>query len=154
MTGAWDDIDKAWSEGPAAPETVPDGTYIVTMGTGRCRPTKTGRMRLSVPCTIEGGSHSGRLLWYGMTITDNSAPYLRRDIETLCINIARASDLERPDVQALFDGLRVEVTARTKGDFQNVLIKRLLGVPADEAAMAGAKVPVYEESFNDDDLPF
>jgi hypothetical protein len=124
------------------------------MGTANCKPTTTGRERLSVPCIIEGGPHNGRRIWYGVTITENSAPYLRRDLETLCVNIRRPAELKQADVQALFDGLRVEVSARTKGDFQNVSIRRLLGAPDDEAKMDGARVPAYEESFNDDDLPF
>lgn len=116
---------------------IPDGKYQCTVNKVYIDRSKAGRMQLVWDLIVLNGSHKERHIWRynGMESAEN-LKFLKQDIGRCGVNIAKVSDLPN-NLQYLLDKI-IEVTLKTKGEFQNCYINKMIA--------AG--------EYNEDNVPF
>lgn len=112
-------------------EDVPDGKYQVRIQSVRLGESQKGDPMLKWDLVVISGTHAGRHIFKNAVITNASLPFIKGDLETLGLRLARFSDLPN-HLDSLLD-LTLEVTRRTKGEYANVYFNRLIQVPAGDA---------------------
>lgn len=125
-------------------ETVPDGKYQVNVDGVELTNSKTsGNPMLKWTLRVLGPNHRNRLLWRNnMLVTRENMRWLKQDLHTCGLYLEKASEL--PDrLDDLLD-VKLEVTKRTKGEYENIYLNRRIVVD-DEVE--------YEETA-DDGQPF
>lgn len=116
-------------EGAEAPrfEEVPDGRYQVRVQRVELATSQKGDPLLKWDLLVIAGPSEGRHIFKNSVITHASLPFVKGDLQTLGVRLAKFSDL--PDhLDALLDQT-LEVTKRTKGEYANVYFNRRLNVP-------------------------
>ena len=146
----WDNLDNSWAEANVVDtdtgteyKPVPDGAYVCVVDKVEFRESKAGNPYLNWILVVDSGPHEGRWLFKrNMLGSPQNMTFLKKDIAACGTDVpSKLSDLK---LESLLD-LKVKVTKKTKGDFENVYIDRVV-------AEAKGTTPIQE--FNDDDIPF
>jgi hypothetical protein len=115
------------AEAPAHDE-VPDGKYQVRIESVRLENSQKGDPMIKFDLEVMSGSHAGRHIFKNSVITQASIPYVKGDLKTLGIELAKFSELSGR-LPELLD-VTLEVTKRTRGDYTNVYFNRRLRLAA------------------------
>jgi hypothetical protein len=113
----------------SSPAPIPDGRYHirvehVALTTARtsAHPILKWRLRVVGPVAV------GRVLWKNHVLsTANNLRWLKHELHLCGLALERLSDLPN-HLDELF-GLELEVTKRTRGDWENIHFNRLLALP-------------------------
>jgi len=143
----FDDVfDEAPQEGNNDGDPPPDGKYQVNVEKVNLTTTKTSAQRVlrwSLRI-VDPQQFAGRMLWHSnLIVTNDNIYWLKRDLITCGLRLARFSDLPA-HLGSLLD-IRLEVTKRTKGAYTNIYLNKRLADPL-EGHGHGGSAP--------DDLPF
>ena len=111
-------------------EPVPDGKYQVSVDKVEITRSKTsGNPMLKWCLKIIAPRFIGRLLWRNnMMVTKDNIRWLKGDLELCGLKLAKLSDLPA-NLENLLD-VMLEVTKRTRGEFENIYFNRLLDLDA------------------------
>lgn len=139
-------FDDEWGELEDSPffDRLPDGRYQVrVLETAIERAKRSGRLQLKWEFAVLNGPHKNRRIWlyHGLDNAD-ALPYLKRDLAVAGLELTRLSELAER-LHELNDVV-LEVTLKTKGEYQNVYINKLIDAP----------FPPDEPVFDHDDRPF
>jgi len=129
-------------------EAVPDGKYQVKVDRVELTRSETsGNPMLKWALKILGPTHKGRLLWRNNVIASkDNVKWLKQDLYTCGLQMDKLSDL--PDkLETLLD-VGLEVTKRTKNEFENIYFNRRIVLSDEDAAAPSAGHDV------DDMIPF
>lgn len=156
------------ADAPAPYRPVPDGRYQVIVETVELTKTRTtGNPMLKWRLRISGPTMADRVLWRNSVITERTIPYIHKDLALCGLHMDSFNELSSrlPELVSL----RLEVTKRTKDNYEDIFFDRNLSAgPAANAAAASAtshsqpqsqpydaaeRSVHYEEELNDD-LPF
>ena len=116
-------------------EEVPDGKYQVRVMKAQLGKSTKGDPMLKWDMVVLSGPQAGRHVFKNSVITRDSIPYVKGDLKTLGLVLPRFSDLG-DHLEKLLDKT-AEVTKRTRGEFANVYINKLIELPegiSDEPA--------------------
>ena len=138
LTSFDDEFDTA--EAPSY-EEVPDGKYQVQIESVKLEQSQKGDPMIKFDLLVISGSQAGRHIFKNSVITQASLPYVKGDLKTLGLELAKFSELAGRLEELLDETL--EVTKRTRGDYSNVYFNRRLNI---------ANVP--SAGVADEDLPF
>ena len=107
-------------------EPIPDGTYQVEVHRVELTKSKTsGHPMLKWTLRILAPRHQGRLLWHNTVIVSGkNIWWIKKDLQTCGLVLARLSELPRR-LDELLD-IKLEVTKRTKGDYENVYFNNMI----------------------------
>lgn len=122
-------------------EEVPDGKYQVQIESVKLEQSQKGDPMIKFDLLVISGSQAGRHIFKNSVITQASLPYVKGDLKTLGLELAKFSELAGR-LEELLDKT-LEVTKRTRGDYSNVYFNRRLNI---------AHVP--SAGVADEDLPF
>lgn len=142
LTGLDDDFGSADHEEREF-DSVPDGKYQVNVERAELSESKAGNLMLKWTLRILGPKHRGRLLWRNnMLQSKENLRWLKHDLYLSGLKLEKLSDLPK-HLDKLLD-VKLEVTKKTKGDFENVFFNKLLVLASDAEA----------QSDSSDDIPF
>ena len=129
-------------------EAVPDGKYQVKVDRVELTRSETsGNPMLKWALKILGPTHKGRLLWRNNVIASkDNVKWLKQDIYTCGLQMDKLSDLPGK-LETLLD-VGIEVTKRTKNEFENIYFNRRIVLSDEDAAAPSAGHDV------DDMIPF
>ena len=129
-------------------EAVPDGKYQVKVDRVELTRSETsGNPMLKWALKILGPTHKGRLLWRNNVIASkDNVKWLKQDLYTCGLQMDKLSDLPGK-LETLLD-VGLEVTKRTKNEFENIYFNRRIVLSDEDAAAPSAGHDV------DDMLPF
>ena len=125
LEGAWDEAeDKGDSFGD-----IPDDKYQSKVSGARIvKSQSSGRMQIAWEFTIISGEYKNRKKWaYDGIETKENLDYVKTRLARLKLNIPKKiKDL--PEVLEAAIGLTCEIQVKTRGDFQNVYVNKLIDV--------------------------
>lgn len=129
---------------------VPDGKYQVKVDRVELTRSKTsGDPMLKWALKILGPTHKGRLLWRNnVIVSKDNVKWLKQDLYTCGLQIGKLSDLPGK-LEPLLD-IGLEVTKRTKNEFENIYFNRRIVLSDEDAA---AQSSGHDEIYTDD-IPF
>jgi len=129
-------------------EAVPDGKYQVKVDRVELTRSETsGNPMLKWALKILGPTHKGRLLWRNNVIASkDNVKWLKQDLYTCGLQMDKLSDLPGK-LETLLD-VGLEVTKRTKNEFENIYFNRRIVLSDEDAAAPSAGHDV------DDMIPF
>ena len=129
-------------------EAVPDGKYQVKVDRVELTRSETsGNPMLKWALKILGPTHKGRLLWRNNVIaSEDNVKWLKQDLYTCGLQMDKLSDLPGK-LETLLD-VGLEVTKRTKNEFENIYFNRRIVLSDEDAAAPSAGHDV------DDMIPF
>lgn len=129
-------------------EAVPDGKYQVKVDRVELTRSETsGNPMLKWALKILGPTHKGRLLWRNNVIASkDNVKWLKQDLYTCGLQMDKLSDLPGK-LETLLD-VGLEVTKRTKNEFENIYFNRRIVFSDEDAAALSAGHDV------DDIVPF
>jgi len=129
-------------------EAVPDGKYQVKVDRVELTRSETsGNPMLKWALKILGPTHKGRLLWRNNVIASkDNVKWLKQDLYTCGLQMDKLSDLPGK-LETLLD-VGLEVTKRTKNEFENIYFNRRIVLSDEDAAVPSAGHDV------DDMIPF
>lgn len=134
------DDDFSSAEAPSFDE-VPDGKYQVRIDSVRLDRSQRGDPMIKWDLLVIAGQHQGRHIFKNSVITPAALPYVKGDLKTVGLQLAKFSDLsERLD--DLLD-VTLEITKRTRGDYTNVYFNKRIELAGGNA-----------QSLSDDEVPF
>ncbi len=139
------DEDFSTAEAPEF-EEVPDGKYQVRIDTVRLEHSQKGDPMIKWDLIVIAGRHAGRHIFKNSVITQASLPFVKGDLKTLGLELAKFSDLNHRLDELLDQNL--EVTKRTREEFTNVYFNRRLQI----VGAGNATPPPLEQSHGD--IPF
>jgi hypothetical protein len=122
-------------------EEVPDGKYQVNIESVKLESSQKGDPMIKFDLEVISGSQAGRHIFKNSVITQASLPYVKGDLKTLGLELAKFSELAGR-LEELLDK-KLEVTKRTRGDYTNVYFNRRLKIASAPSA-----------GLADEDLPF
>ena len=140
---AFDD-EFAAAETPSI-EEVPDGKYQVRIDSVRLDRSQKGDPMIKWDLIVIAGQHTGRHIFKNSVITPAALPFVKGDLKTLGMELARFSELSNR-LEELLDAT-LEVTKRTRGEYTNVYFNKRIQIAGGAAAAA----PTQRSA---DDLPF
>ncbi|MDZ4851697.1 MAG: DUF669 domain-containing protein [Pirellulaceae bacterium] len=117
------DDEFATAEAPEYDE-VPDGKYQARIESVRLESSQKGDPMLKFDLEVLSGSQAGRHIFKNSVISQASLPYVKGDLKTLGLELAKFSELAGR-LEELLD-VSLEVTKRTRGDYTNVYFNRRL----------------------------
>ena len=123
LTSFDDEFESA--EAPSY-EEVPDGKYQVKIQTAKLESSQKGDPMIKYDLEIISGSQAGRHIFKNSVITQASLPYVKADLKTLGLELAKFSELSGR-LEELLD-MTLEITKRTRGDYTNVYFNRRLNI--------------------------
>jgi hypothetical protein len=137
LTSFDDEFESA--EAPSY-EEVPDGKYQVKIQTAKLESSQKGDPMIKFDLEIISGSQAGRHIFKNSVITQASLPYVKADLKTLGLELAKFSELSSR-LEELLD-MTLEITKRTRGDYTNVYFNRRLNIAsASSGGFAEENVP-------------
>ncbi|MEK0426899.1 MAG: hypothetical protein RJB11_2990 [Planctomycetota bacterium] len=137
LTSFDDEFESA--EAPSY-EEVPDGKYQVKIQTAKLESSQKGDPMIKFDLEIISGSQAGRHIFKNSVITQASLPYVKADLKTLGLELARFSELSGR-LEELLD-VTLEITKRTRGDYTNVYFNRRLNIArASSNSLADENLP-------------
>lgn len=107
-------------------DEVPDGKYQVKIQTAKLESSQKGDPMIKFDLVVISGSQAGRHIFKNSVITQASLPYVKGDLKTLGLELAKFSELAGR-LDELLDKT-LEVTKRTRGDYSNVYFNRRLNI--------------------------
>ncbi len=116
-------------------ETVPDGKYQVSVERAEITTANSGAPMLKWTLRIIAPNYIGRKLWrYNLMASAENIKWLKNDLYTCGLKIKKASDLAA-NLEKLLD-IKIEISLRNSGDFQNIYFNRLIdgGAGASDGA--------------------
>jgi len=126
----FDDVYKESEVSDDEFETIPDGKYQAEVDRVELVRTTKGDPMLKWALRVLGPTHAGRLLWrYNVMATDENIRWLKKDLVACGIRLTRLSELPA-SLERLLD-IRLDVTKRTKGDFESIYINKLIKSAGD-----------------------
>jgi hypothetical protein len=137
LTSFDDEFESA--EAPSY-EEVPDGKYQVKIQTAKLESSQKGDPMIKFDLEIISGSQAGRHIFKNSVITQASLPYVKADLKTLGLELAKFSELSGR-LEELLD-VTLEITKRTRGDYTNVYFNRRLNIArASSGPTEGENLP-------------
>jgi hypothetical protein len=137
LTSFDDEFESA--EAPSY-EEVPDGKYQVKIQTAKLESSQKGDPMIKFDLEIISGSQAGRHIFKNSVITQASLPYVKADLKTLGLELAKFSELSGR-LEELLD-VTLEITKRTRGDYTNVYFNRRLNIArASSNSLADENLP-------------
>lgn len=124
---AFDD-DFSSAEAPSFDE-VPDGKYQVRIDSVRLDRSQKGDPMIKYDLIVVSGPHTGRHIFKNSVITPAALPFVKGDLMTLGLELAKFSDL-RSRLEELLD-VTLEVTKRTRGEYTNVYFNRRIQIAGE-----------------------
>lgn len=109
-------------------DEVPDGKYQVRVDTVRMDHSQNGDPMIKWDLIVIAGPHSGRHIFRNSVITQASLPFVKGDMKTLGVSLAKFSDLPN-QLESLLD-INLEITKRTRGEYANVYFNKRLQIPS------------------------
>ena len=138
LTSFDDEFESA--EAPSY-EEVPDGKYQVKIQTAKLESSQKGDPMIKFDLEIISGSQAGRHIFKNSVITQASLPYVKADLKTLGLELAKFSELSGR-LEELLD-VTLEITKRTRGDYTNVYLNRRLNIArASSNSLADKNLPI------------
>jgi len=115
-------------------EPVPDGKYQVKVDRVELTRSETsGNPMLKWALKILGPKHKGRLLWRNNVIASkDNVKWLKQDLYTCGLQMEKLSDLPGK-LESLLD-VGLEVTKRTKNEFENIYFNRRIALSGEDAS--------------------
>ncbi|MEE9368723.1 MAG: DUF669 domain-containing protein [Pontiella sp.] len=115
-------------------DEIPDGKYQVKVDRVELTRSETsGNPMLKWALKILGPAHKGRLLWRNNVIASkDNVKWLKQDLYTCGLQIEKLSDLSG-NLESLLD-VGLEVTKRTKNEFENIYFNRRIVLGENDAA--------------------
>jgi hypothetical protein len=113
----------------------------VKIQTAKLESSQKGDPMIKFDLVVISGSQAGRHIFKNSVITQASLPYVKGDLKTLGLELAKFSELAGR-LDELLDKT-LEVTKRTRGDYTNVYFNRRLNIASAPSA-----------GLADEDLPF
>lgn len=126
---AFDD-DFSSAEAPSFDE-VPDGKYQAQIDSVRLDRSQKGDPMIKWDLIVIAGQHTGRHIFKNSVITPAAMPFVKGDLKTLGLELAKFSDLPN-HLESLLD-VTLEVTKRTRGDFTNVYFNKRIQIAGGAA---------------------
>ena len=139
---AYDD-DFASADAPSHDE-VPDGKYQVRIHSVRLDHSQKGDPMIKWELVVLAGSQANRHIFKNSVITPAALPFVKGDLKTLGLNLAKFSELQQR-LDELLD-VTLEVTKRTRGEYANVYFNKRMQLAASAAAPPPPR--------NTEDIPF
>jgi len=124
------DDDFSSAEAPSFDE-VPDGKYQVRIDAVRLDRSQKGDPMIKWDLIVIAGQHNGRHIFKNSVITPAALPFVKGDLKTLGLELAKFSDLAGR-LKSLLD-VTLEITKRTRGEYANVYFNKRIQI-ADDAA--------------------
>ncbi len=121
------DEEYAHAEAPAFDE-VPDGKYQIRIHAARMSTSQKGDPMIKWDLVIISGPLAGRHIFKNGVITQASLPFVKGDLKTLSVQLAKFSDLPNHLGEVL--DKKLQVTKRTKDEYANVYFNKILTIPA------------------------
>lgn len=134
------DEEFSSAESPSL-EEVPDGKYQVRIDAVRLDRSQKGDPMIKWDLIVIAGSLAGRHIFKNSVITPAALPFVKGDLKTLGLELAKLSDLQQR-LEELLD-ITLEITKRTRGEYANVYFNKRIQLAAGTAPQASA-----------DDTPF
>lgn len=128
LSGFDDDFSSA--ESPSFDE-VPDGKYQARIDSVRLDRSQKGDPMIKWDLIVIAGQHSGRHIFKNSVITPAALPFVKGDLKTVGLELAKFSDLAGRLDEVLDHTL--EITKRTRGEYTNVYFNKriqIAGAPA------------------------
>ena len=127
-----DDFETAEVEEKEFDE-IPDGKYQVKVDRVELTRSETsGNPMLKWALKILGPAHKGRLLWRNNVIASkDNVKWLKQDLYTCGLQIEKLSELSGK-LEILLD-IGLEVTKRTKNEFENIYFNRRIVLDDSDA---------------------
>ena len=119
---------------PALGDEVPDDKYQVRVHGATLDRSQKGDPMLTYELVVLSGQHAGRHIFKNAVITEASLPLVKGDLRKLGLELPRFSEL--PAYLTNLEGLTLEITKRTKGEYTNVYFTKRIPAPADEPGAA------------------
>ena len=129
------DDDFSSAEAPSFDE-VPDGKYQVRIDAVRLDRSQKGDPMIKWDLIVIAGQHSGRHIFKNSVITPAALPFVKGDLKTLGIELAKFSDLAGR-LEDLLDAT-LEITKRTRGEYTNVYFNKRIQIAGDAASQPSA----------------
>lgn len=127
-------LDESWKNATVDDDNrseIPDGKYMCRIESVELKESKSGKPMLTQELRIIDGKFSKRKLFRNsLLVTEENVKYLKKDLHTLGIHLDRLSDL--PDHLSSLLDIEVQVTVKTKGEYQNVWIDKRLGIEDED----------------------
>jgi hypothetical protein len=134
------DDDYASAEAPSQDE-VPDGKYQARIESVKLESSQKGDPMIKFDLEVISGAQAGRHIFKNSVITQASIPYVKGDLKTLGLELAKFSQLAGR-LEELLD-VTLEVTKRTRGDYSNVYFNRRLRLAAASSGEIPAEVTPF-----------
>ena len=133
LTGFEDDYTGAEVEDREF-EPVPDGKYQVNVDQVELvRSKRSGKAMLRWTLRILAPRFRGRLLWRNSMIASReNLKWLKTDLHTCGLDLEKLSDLYKQVGQ--LRGVKLEVSKRTNGEYENVYLNRRLVIEDEREA--------------------
>jgi hypothetical protein len=129
------DDDFSSAEAPSFDE-VPDGKYQVRIDAVRLDRSQKGDPMIKWDLIVIGGQHSGRHIFKNSVITPAALPFVKGDLKTLGLELAKFSDLAGR-LEDLLDAT-LEITKRARGEYANVYFNKRIQIAGDAASQPSA----------------
>lgn len=117
-------------------EEVPEGKYQAQIASVRLEKSKNGNPMIKWDLIVLSGSHAGRHIFKNSVITQGSLPFVKGDLKTAGLNLAKFSDLSAR-LEELLD-VTLEIVKRTSGEYTNVYFNRRLDLASSGMSTGGA----------------
>lgn len=138
----WDDEYSGIK--PEARGPVPDGTYQVNVERVELARSQAGNPMLKWELRIIAPEFIGRILHkHNMLSTTENLKWLKTDLITCGIELPKLSELQANLIRLI--NLRLEVTKKSKGEYENIYFNRALSVTEE---------PSDWKITDPEDLPF
>lgn len=132
------DADFEMAEAPEM-EEVPDGKYQVRIEAVKLAQSQKDDPMIKWDLVVISGQHASRHIFKNSVITPASLPFVKGDLKTLGLSLAKFSDLPN-HLESLLD-VKLEVTKRTKGEYTNVYFNKRIEIGPGPAAPAADSIP-------------
>lgn len=150
LEGAWDEAeDKGDSFGD-----IPDDRYQAKVTGARIGKSKSSnRIQIAWEFTIISGEYKNRKKWaYDGLETKENLDYVKTRLARLKVKIPKKiSDGGLAEALEACIGLTCEIQVKTRGDFQNVYVNKLIDVDSDDVQDADDWKPSKRSRDDDDD---
>ena len=117
-------------------EEVPEGKYQAQIASVRLEKSKNGNPMIKWDLIVLSGSHAGRHIFKNSVITQGSLPFVKGDLKTARLNLAKFSDLSAL-LEELLD-VTLEIVKRTSGEYTNVYFNRRIDLASAGMSTGGA----------------
>lgn len=150
----WKDAKKQVAEGASQFAEYDDGRYMAKLVEGRIEESKSsGRLQAVFGWKFQEGEYEGKIKYaYQGLETVDSMRYFGRDLASMGYELPdNIDEIEEILKDAVKSGILAQITLKTKGDFQNVYIRKVYSSDDDTDMEEEAAVASEEEAEEDAD---